>query len=194
MDLAVAKDHLYLKAEYFKGLNLDDVIFSEESQKLDVGKKCSISLQIAQAVAHLHNQKLAIIHLDIKPENIIFSENADVVKLCDIALSKLNTLNSTLTTFANQNELQPGTPAYQAPEIILNHSPACNSTDVCSLSCIISEVFSEEQVWPLEGDSLKEITELMEKKETLYSFRNMLEDQAIPRVVNVVSRGLKLQQ
>ncbi|XP_053403045.1 uncharacterized protein LOC128558212 [Mercenaria mercenaria] len=157
---------------------------------MDMDKNYSISLQTAQVVVHRHNQKLAIIHLDFKPVNINFSENADVVKLCDIGLSKLNSLNNTLTTFENQNELQPETPAYQVPEIILNHSPACNSTDVWSLSCIISEVFSEEQVWPLERDSLKGITELMEKKETLYSLRKMLEDQAIPRVINVVSRGL----
>ncbi|XP_053389214.1 mitogen-activated protein kinase mpk-1-like [Mercenaria mercenaria] len=145
MGFAVAMDHLYPIVEYVKRLNLDDVIFSEENQKLDVGKMCTFSLQIAQAVAYLYNQKPAVVHCDIKPDHIIISENADVVKLCDMGLSKLNILNSTLTTFANQNGLQPGTPAYQAPEVILNHSPACKSTDVWSLPCTISEVFSEEQ-------------------------------------------------
>lgn len=69
--------------------------------------------QIARALAYLHSRKPAIIHRDVKPNNILVSADWMRAKLADFGISKTMeaTLNATLTTGTI------GTPEYCAPEV-----------------------------------------------------------------------------
>ena len=65
---------------------------------------------------YCYPQTPAVIHRDIKPENILISHDLKQVKLCDMGLSKIKTMNTVMTTMAG-GLVQPGTPVYKAPEI-----------------------------------------------------------------------------
>ena len=67
----------------------------------------NIFYQIVDAIQYLHNQK--IIHMDIKPQNIIISNNKSILIDFDLSL----TLNDEKTNFVGWI----GTPNYMAPEI-----------------------------------------------------------------------------
>ncbi|AAF73522.1 serine/threonine protein kinase [Chlamydia muridarum str. Nigg] len=87
----------YFVSEYILGHSLRDIILSSH---LALDKAVSIVLQVAQAITALH--KHHVLHLDIKPENIMISRLGEV-KLIDYGLSAWQ--------FNHW-----GSPAYMSPE------------------------------------------------------------------------------
>lgn len=121
MAVAVSKNKLYLVTEYVDGSSLDDLIFSRErSEAISPQFKLEVAQKIVQAVTYLHNQCPLILHRDIKPENILISGDLSIVRLCDMGLSKLKSMNTLVTTIVTSAEIQPGTPAYQPPEVLVH--------------------------------------------------------------------------
>lgn len=110
MGYSILADSLYLLTEFINGPNLDDVLFGDSEHDFLLTQKHSVALQVAQAVAYLHNHNPIIIHRDIKPENILLSASLNIAKLSDMGLRVMNTMN---TTVANAREMQPCTPAYR---------------------------------------------------------------------------------
>lgn len=100
MGYSIYNNALHIVSEYIKGSNLDDLLSGDQCQQITFFKKCYIAEKISQAVAYLHNSSPIILHRDFKPENIILSESLEVVKLCDLGISKLLTINSSATTYA----------------------------------------------------------------------------------------------
>lgn len=95
--------------------------------------------QIIDAIAYLHtshgiddngNAFYGIIHRDLKPANILITEDGNHIVLADFGLCK-NALQS--------NTSVAGTPAYMAPETILNKLTSLAS-DIWSLGVIIYEL------------------------------------------------------
>lgn len=87
----------YLVSEYIQGNSLRDIILAAP---LPLDKAVSIVLQIAQAITTLHKHR--VLHLDIKPENIVLSRLGEV-RLIDYGLSAWQ--------FNHW-----GSPAYMSPE------------------------------------------------------------------------------
>ncbi|XP_036071735.1 striated muscle preferentially expressed protein kinase isoform X3 [Oryzias melastigma] len=104
----VTPRYLVLVAEYCTGKELlytliDRFRYSED----DVA---SYLVQILQAVEYLHNRR--VLHLDLKPDNIIVT-NLNVVKLVDLGSAQtFNPLN------LQQQESGAGTLEYMAPEML----------------------------------------------------------------------------
>lgn len=146
MAYATENNKLYLISELIDGDTLDNVLFGGESEVMSMPMKLSVSKKISQAVAYLHSQRPVIIHRDIKPENVLVANSLNIVKLCDMGLSKLKTMNTIMTTMAG-GSLQPGTPVYQAPEVLLERKSSNTMTDIWSLSCTLVEVFCERPIW-----------------------------------------------
>ena len=154
MAYATKLDRLYLVSELIVGDTLDDMLFGDERESLSRLTKLDISKKVSQSVAYLHCQRPVIIHRDIKPDNIMVSNDFRVVKLCDMGLSKLKTMNTIMTTLAG-GSAQPGTPAYQAPEVLLQQNSGNPKTDVWALCCTLVEVFCETPIWdyPIHQDA-----------------------------------------
>ena len=137
---AMEGNRLHLITELIDRDSLDDVLFSGNYLSMELPVKLSVCKKICQAVAYLHSNIPAIIHRDIKPENLLIGDTCNTVKLCDMGLSKLKTMNTIMTTMAG-GSLQPGTPPYQAPEVLVDRKSGNTSTDIWSMSCTLVEVF-----------------------------------------------------
>ena len=101
------KDSTYfLIYEYVQGVNLDKYI--AKHKKLPVKTIESITLQLLSALSHAHSEN--IVHRDIKPQNILVTQDGKV-KVLDFGIAKA--LSSTTIT---QTGMFMGSPGYISPE------------------------------------------------------------------------------
>lgn len=112
--------------------NLYEYMKTEEGKKLTSLQIQNFFLQICQAVKYMHDNKL--IHWDIKPENILISENL-VPKLSDFGWSVLVS-NKNRSTFC-------GTFEYMAPEMYENEEYSY-SVDIWGLGVLLYEMFHKK--------------------------------------------------
>ncbi len=104
-DFGITKEgHLYLVMEWVEGQTLHTLI---QKGSIPVRKAASLAMQLCDALAFAHHNK--ILHRDIKPGNIMISED-DQVKVADFGLAR------PITGEAEENPF--GTPDYAAPEIL----------------------------------------------------------------------------
>jgi len=104
-DFGITKEgHLYLVMEWVEGQTLHTLI---QKGSVPVRKAANLAMQLCEALAFAHHHK--ILHRDIKPGNIMISED-DQVKVADFGLAR------PITGEAEENPF--GTPDYAAPEIL----------------------------------------------------------------------------
>lgn len=119
----------YLVMEYVEGVHLDEYC---DARNLGVEARLRLFLQICDAVSNAHRN--LIVHLDLKPSNILVS-TSDTVKLLDFGTSKLLRLDG------NQTSTIMATPAYASPEQLLNE-PVSTASDVYGLGAILFEMLA----------------------------------------------------
>ncbi len=119
----------FLVMEYVEGEHLDTYC---DARKMTVRDRLQLFLQVCGAVAYAHRN--LIVHLDLKPSNILVSDQG-TVKLLDFGTSKLVQADSQLTTTVL------ATPAYASPEQLRNE-PVTTACDVYSLGTILFELLS----------------------------------------------------
>ncbi|OMP05227.1 hypothetical protein CCACVL1_01993 [Corchorus capsularis] len=126
--------HRLLVYEYMQNGSLDRWIFSRNQESTLTWKlRQSIILDVAKGLAYLHDGcNLKILHLDIKPQNILLDENFKAC-LADFGLSKLIGVdqNQVLTTMR-------GTPGYMAPE--WSSATITEKVDVYSFGIVVLEI------------------------------------------------------
>jgi eukaryotic-like serine/threonine-protein kinase len=117
----------YLVMEYVEGVHIDEYC---DNLALGIRDRLRLFLQICDAVSNAHRN--LIVHLDLKPSNILVS-GTGTVKLLDFGTSKLIQLDgrSTSTVMA--------TPAYASPEQLLNEA-VTTASDVYGLGAILFEL------------------------------------------------------
>lgn len=104
-------------------------------------------LQVSRALDYLHDQDPPIIHLDIKPENILINNNGKYL-LADFGIS--TKIRKTLTRSIGNESVKSkgsGTPAYMAPERIsknLQERLPIRANDIFSLGVTMFEMLSGE--------------------------------------------------
>jgi serine/threonine-protein kinase len=119
----------YLVMEYVDGVHLDTYC---DGRKLGIAERLQLFLSVCDAVAYAHRN--LIVHLDLKPSNILVTTSG-VVKLLDFGTSKLIQPDSLLTTTVM------ATPAYASPEQLRNE-PVTTACDVYALGAILFELLS----------------------------------------------------
>ena len=90
--------------EYISGKSLRNYVLDEKPVKLN--QICDIGIKLCNILEYLHNYQEGIIHLDIKPDNIMIDKNNDV-KLIDFG----NALYG--SSMQHTGRISPG---YAAPE------------------------------------------------------------------------------
>ncbi len=128
----------YIIQEYVPGSDLRKSI--GRKKKLDFSRACAIIMQIADALTYLHG--CGVIHLDLKPENIILFNGG--IKLIDFGLAVKSDLPDLL---AEDFSAPHGTPFYIAPEQIagIRNEPR---SDIYSLGVIFYEMLTGHLPFP----------------------------------------------
>ncbi|KAL6976164.1 hypothetical protein U1Q18_024954 [Sarracenia purpurea var. burkii] len=129
-----AEESCLLVYEYMSNGSLDNWIFhGGKNPRLDWQTRKKIVLDIAKGLAYLHEEcRQRIIHLDIKPQNILLDENFNA-KISDFGLSKLVDRNESHVTITMR-----GTPGYIAPEC--GRSRITTKVDIYSFGIVVLEI------------------------------------------------------
>ena len=127
--------------EYIDGQNLKEIIKNEGT--LDEYTALDITKQIAMALSAAH--KKGIIHRDIKPHNILISNEGRVVKVADFGIAKAVS-NSTMTNIGSII----GSVHYFSPEQAKGKFVS-NNADLYSLGIVLYEMIIGKV--PFRGDS-----------------------------------------
>jgi serine/threonine protein kinase len=159
----------YILTEFMEGGTLSHALY-RDSTELSWAVKQHILLQIAAALHYLHYLLPAIIHLDIKPLNILMGPRSGdnwIAKLSDFGLSvkkksvvRTKKVEEQIKGFRALNEVTPsgriptflpaksspvGTPLHVAPEIA-NKMPFNEKADIYSFGMLIWEVIHRKRL------------------------------------------------
>ena len=105
IDLAGTTFH-YIVLEYLPG---GDMLALTKARPLSLQRALFYLEQICSGLAHAH--KCGVIHRDIKPQNLLLTEDREVVKIADFGVARLDEADGAIT--------RVGTNIYSAPE----HNP-----------------------------------------------------------------------
>jgi len=142
--------------------------------------KIEIALKIVTGLCDLHNNNPIILHLDLKPDNILVSHDLKFIKITDFGLSKSYSCMSRLGVTAEGN----GTFLYMAPEQILKtdtkkKGEKINSkADVYSFGCVLYEICVNNNPWYWLNDIVEIIREI---KNSDIHINYVHDDDIIPR-------------
>ncbi|WWD09187.1 hypothetical protein V865_007309 [Kwoniella europaea PYCC6329] len=131
------KGHLCIVTESMS-MNLRDVIKR-------FGKDVGLNMRAVRAYAHQLFlalsllRKCGIVHADIKPDNVLVSENKATLKVCDLGSA----------AEISEGEITPYLVSrfYRAPEIILG-LPYDTSIDMWSIGCTLYELYTGKILFP----------------------------------------------
>jgi serine/threonine protein kinase len=128
------KSHRLLVYEYMSNGSLDRWVLHKNPEKLlDWEHRKKIVLDIARGLTYLHEEcRQKIVHLDIKPHNILLDENFNA-KVSDFGLSKLVDRDQSQVV-TNMR----GTPGYMAPEWV--SLVITEKVDVYSFGVVLLEI------------------------------------------------------
>ncbi|MEM7347711.1 MAG: protein kinase, partial [Chloroflexota bacterium] len=110
IDHFTVKSHQYLVMDFIDGKDLWDLV-QLQGYPLEEKQALTYIIQICQAVSYLHHQKPAVLHRDIKPQNIKISSDNRAM-LVDFGIAKVVGKNKEKTRAG----AQAVTPGFSPPE------------------------------------------------------------------------------
>jgi len=128
----------YILMEYMPGGSLGDKIAREG--RLPVDKAISYISQTADALSVAHKQ--GVIHRDIKPDNILFTADG-VPKLTDLGVARF--FDEADDTHLTMDGHLLGTPAYMAPEQMMDSHHIDARADIYSLGIVLYEMLAGDR-------------------------------------------------
>ena len=145
-DILQDKGEVLLVMEYIEGSSLRARL---QTGALAVEQVIELAVCCAEALQAAHEK--AIIHGDIKPENMMLTP-AGSLKLLDFGVARrIATEEETVDDVSRMVDKQVGgTPAYMAPEVLMDKSPDARS-DLFSLGVVLYEMLSGHHPFPGES-------------------------------------------
>ena len=162
----------FIEMEYVQGKDLRQVI--QEQGRVELKEASRIIVDAARALGSAHKQD--IVHRDIKPDNIMLTEEGQV-KVADFGLARVSTADSSITM---SGQIM-GTPLYMSPEQGQGQ-PTDGRTDIYSLGAtyyhalvglppftadtplqVMMKHATEPLVWPSDVDIPTEVRAIVEK-------------------------------
>jgi serine/threonine protein kinase len=132
--------HVYMTMEYLSGQTLGDYL---NNTPMNLTQAWFIIEGIGNALAYAHENN--IVHRDIKPGNIIITQEG-IVKVLDFGIaSKINENEGDETKFGG-HELGALTVAYAAPEMQRDFPPDARD-DIYAFACVIYEILTGKQFY-----------------------------------------------
>jgi len=143
-DAGEEHDLCYIAMELLKGKDL--VPFTKQGNLLSVDKVVSIVARVADALGYAHKQN--VVHRDVKPANIMYEPESDVVKVTDFGIARITDSSKTKTGMVL------GTPSYMSPEQ-LQGKKIDGRSDLFSLAVSLYQLSCGRL--PFEGDSMAQL-------------------------------------
>jgi serine/threonine-protein kinase len=130
----------YIVMEYVEGLPIDRYC---DQHRLDVDARLELFIRVCATVAYAHRQ--LVLHLDLKPSNILITAEGDP-KLLDFGVARLMTSEPGGEAAARATAAQSRalTPDYASPEMVRNE-PLTTASDVYSLGVLLFRLLSGRQ-------------------------------------------------
>jgi len=132
----------YIVMELFRGVPLDALL--DKDRNFPALKILSIGEQLAGALASAH--KHGVVHRDIKPGNVLLSEDGSLAKLTDFSVAQIRKgVDSSLT----RTGVVIGAPRYMPPEQALGKEVDGRS-DLYGLGIMLYEMLTGEKAYKSE--------------------------------------------
>lgn len=128
IDFTYDAGYAYLVMEYVDGMSLEEFLAQVEGSSLTYDEAACVADALAQAVAYAHEN--GVLHLDIKPANVLIDRSGHV-KITDFGMA-------TLTSAAGFGGARGGTIGYMPPEQ-LRGDMVDERSDIFSLACVLYE-------------------------------------------------------
>lgn len=156
LDGGATEDGLpYYVMEYVQGEPIDVYC---DSHKLPITQRLKLLLTVCSAVHYAHQN--LVVHLDIKPSNILVTAEG-APKLLDFGIAKLldtGTYQQTLLTMGAAPRLV--TPSYGSPEQFRGEA-ITTASDIYSLGVLLYELLCGHHPYQLKDRSLEEVSHVI---------------------------------
>ncbi|XP_061379039.1 cyclin-dependent kinase-like 1 [Danaus plexippus] len=135
------KRRFYLVFEYLDHTLLDELEAAPSGLGEDTAKRHLY--QLLKGVDYCHQN--SIIHRDVKPENVLVSNNG-IVKLCDLGFARaLAAPGEPYTEYV-------ATRWYRAPELLVAEHRYGAEVDIWAIGCLFAEMLTGEPLFPGDSD------------------------------------------
>jgi DNA-binding transcriptional regulator YhcF (GntR family) len=142
-----ADDTLFYIMGFVEGESLEDRL--KRSRRLNPPDARRILAELADALEYAHNN--AVIHRDIKPDNILIDRGSGRAILTDFGIAKVSAGGATIT----RTGIIVGTPLYMSPEQAAGDREIDGRTDLYSLGVIGYRMLTGRL--PFEGDTIQDV-------------------------------------
>lgn len=148
-ELAPNSGPIWIISKFVQGVTIDKFLANyPREQKSTANRICNMYMSVLDALHYLHTSPQPILHLDIKPSNIMI-ENGNNVRLMDLGIA------TTEEGFHGGSRGMMGTPNYAAPEQFDRSCGDVNeSTDVYEAGVTLYELLTKKN--PYDSSSLHE--------------------------------------
>lgn len=137
-DVGIHRDSCYITMEFIDGHTLEENCQPETL--LPTKKLANLIYPICSALDYAHQK--GVIHLDIKPANIMLSKSGEI-KITDFGIAKM------INDETLQTELA-GSPSYMSPEQVKEETTD-HLSDIFSLGCVVYELITGYKAFPGEN-------------------------------------------
>jgi len=135
--VCVEPGNLSIVTEFVPNGNLHTVLTRKSpGTTIDWRTRVQMGIDLASAVAFLHSQTPAVLHLDIKSPNLLVDEDMRL-KLADFGLARAKTPGDEV---AEKSTFQPGTVHWMAPEL-MSKGIKSEKTDVYAIGVVLWELW-----------------------------------------------------
>ena len=145
VDFGVWDGAPYLVMEYVSGTTLRQLI---DNGPLPPRRALTLVRQIVAGLAHAHAQ--GVVHRDVKPANLMISEEigtGDHARILDFGLARLR---GAVGRDATQTNVVVGTPNYMAPEQTVGGGMIDARTDIYAVGIVLFEMISGDRPFQAE--------------------------------------------
>ncbi|KAE8206479.1 hypothetical protein CF327_g7548 [Tilletia walkeri] len=130
--------------------SLQDLFDQAHGRGLVTSLAKNLTLQLLVAVSFIHRKE--IIHLDIKPSNIMLTQGF-VIKVGDFGIAALAGQEGDTRTY--------GTLGYTAPECFLGSARPTFQVDVWSTGCVVADLFLGHQLFAASHDPASSMEDIL---------------------------------